>query len=213
MRRLNARRLAVAVVAMVLVFGVGVRAQSVDAVSLAVPVASASEPPLALTPAQTPRLRQVRALDERSRGFLEAGLRGSVTFRALVETIDASNVLVHVETATQSTQLPAAGVGDKRGAGRHRVLRIRLVVGWDSVSAVALLGHELRHTVEVAQAPDVVDLASFGRLFQAIGARSRCPALELACFETRAADAAGRLVLREMGRRRPSPDDVIALKP
>jgi hypothetical protein len=179
----------------------------------AIVVAVAVTAPSAHAQVPASRPSSVRALDPASRIFLQEGMRGSVTFRALVEAIDASDVVVYVETTTRSLTVQSAGTVFVAHTGLQRVLRTTLRVGPLWTVAVSLLGHELAHVVEVVGAPTVVDRESFGMLFRTIGVRSWCPGLATACFETAAADVAGQHVHRELSRRNVAVDAVIALTP
>ena len=62
---------------------------------------------------------------------------------------------------------------------------------------MALLGHELQHAVELAEAPAVEDAADYEQLYERIGYES-CSSAARRCFETDAAVQAGRDVLREL---------------
>ena len=59
---------------------------------------------------------------------------------------------------------------------------------------IALIGHELRHAVEVAEAGDVHDQDSLTLLYQRIGERGRGEHL----FDTVAAQTTGRQVRKEL---------------
>jgi hypothetical protein len=188
-------------------------AQRLDIVSPDALLAQAGASAFPRQSVQEARTTHVRPLDASSRAFLEEGLRHSVTFRALVQAIDASDVLVLVQTLTRATARPSAGTTFVSHTGRNRVLSISLLVGQDWPVAVVLLGHELQHVVEVVHSPEVVDLRGYGRLFRAIGSRSPCPTRATACFETDAAVAVGQHVGRDLSRRMPSADGVVALQP
>ena len=62
---------------------------------------------------------------------------------------------------------------------------------------MALLGHELRHAVELAEAPAVDDDGDYQRLYDRIGYQS-CSRAAPRCYETDAAVRAGRAVLTEL---------------
>lgn len=83
----------------------------------------------------------------------------------------------------------------------HRYVRIRLADSGALSSRLAMLGHELRHAVELADAPHVRDEPAMARLYQEIGfERSEGPVNRP--FDSDAAIEAGYQILRElMGRR------------
>jgi hypothetical protein len=124
------------------------------------------------------------------------GLAASDTFRQLYERLEGSDLIVHLQ---RGTGIPA-GSGYNQFityAGSRRFLRITLNVDQVSHDAVALLGHELRHAVELAEAPAVDDGDDYGRLYDRIGYQS-CARAAPRCYETYAALIAGREVLREL---------------
>jgi hypothetical protein len=59
---------------------------------------------------------------------------------------------------------------------------------------IALIGHELRHALEVAQVPDVRDESALVRLYERIGQRS----VKGHEYDTNAAQDAGRAVRKEL---------------
>ena len=65
---------------------------------------------------------------------------------------------------------------------------------------MALLGHELRHAVELAEAPTVEDSDDYERLYDRIGYES-CSRAAPRCYETEAAVRAGRDVLSELRKK------------
>ena len=153
---------------------------------------------------------QVRPIDRQSRIYLQHGARYSVTFHALLDAIDASDVLVYVETPLTTSSRPSGRTNFVAHTGLLRVLKVTLEVGPDWQTAVTLLGHELQHVAEVVEAPAVVDASSYERLFRAIGFRSPCSGLSRACFETPAAERAGARVLRDLIRPEPRADALVA---
>jgi hypothetical protein len=213
MRCLGSCGLALVVTALTVISVRGVHAQPLDGGPSTATFASPSSASSPLPASLDAQWAHVRALDPLSRGLIQEGVHRSITFRTLVEAIDASDVIVHLETDFRSVAASSAGTSFVAHTGVQRVLRITLRLGSQRTVAVALLGHELQHVVEVARAPEVVSLEGFGRLFRAIGLRSMCPGREIACFETRAAEAAYRHVLLDLSRPKPGADTVVALAP
>jgi hypothetical protein len=82
-------------------------------------------------------------------------------------------------------------------AGSYRFVRITLNVAKTDDHEVALLGHELHHAVELAEAPAVDDDRDYQRLYQRIGYES-CSRAAPRCYETDGAVKAGRAVLSEL---------------
>lgn len=144
----------------------------------------------------------VRPVGESAARLLEAGRARSLTIRTLIDALDASPVIVHVEQRRTSPGDPPGALRFITRAGVHRYLRITIDILLPLNQALALIGHELQHAVEVAGAGWVVDSSSMETLYEAIGEPCRSG---LRRFDTAAARYVGRLVLDELrGRRRPS---------
>ena len=69
---------------------------------------------------------------------------------------------------------------------------------------LALIGHELRHAVEIADAPDVVDASSLVRGSEKIGFRAPASPPGVS-FDSDAAVEAGYQVLRELSGKETGP--------
>jgi hypothetical protein len=113
--------------------------------------------------------RHVRPTSPFGRDLIETGMARSATFRRLVHRIEASDVFVYVQL---QPVLPTGigGVLEFVGAGGDvRFLRITLAGQYHRSMLVALLGHELQHAVEVAEAPNVRSAAQLERLYRTIG--------------------------------------------
>ena len=76
----------------------------------------------------------------------------------------------------------------------HRYLRIQVGGHTGSNDSIALVGHELRHALEVAESPEVRDEASLIALYERIGHHSA----GTHHYDTGAAQAAGRKVKAEL---------------
>ena len=109
---------------------------------------------------------RLRAADPTAATLLRGGMGRSATFRAIVETIEGSDLIVYVETRPirlpGQLQLLAATPGC-----RHVRISVR-TPGVDT-ELVAWLGHELWHAVELAGAPQVRDQAGLVDLYRRIG--------------------------------------------
>ncbi len=79
-------------------------------------------------------------------------------------------------------------------AKEQRYLRIQVSLTMSPDEMIAVIAHELRHAVEVADAPDVRNETSLVKLYERIGRRSGVPH----CYETDAAQDAARHVRREL---------------
>ncbi len=127
---------------------------------------------------------------------IQAGVEQSESFRALVDRINDSDIVVHVVSEEQ--QAPGLGghVAFAIAAGGVRYVRISVLPRLSGCELIAILGHELRHVVEIADEPSVVDQASMATFYSAIGARRRGE--RTAMFDTAAAVAAGDRIRREV---------------
>jgi len=110
----------------------------------------------------------VRLLTPGLEGVLDAGYRNSLTFRALVDALEQSDVVVYVTTGTQAAGVIGTTQFVARG-GATRYLRVTLAREVNGDAAVALLGHELQHALEIANAGSVVDARSVEALYRAEG--------------------------------------------
>ncbi len=154
-------------------------------------------PPSVPTPAFTLLAspdRRVRAADARVQDMLAAGFQRSATFARLLSTLNASDVIVYVErvmtlphdTLGRLTMVPVSN--------RQRYLRIQIRSDLAMTEAIALIGHEMRHALEVADVPAVRDAEGMIKLYRSIGHSSGGDHV----YDTTAAQDTGRQVRREL---------------
>ena len=121
-------------------------------------------------PAVEPGPGRVRPADSKAAALLAAGVATSPTFKAIVESLDHSDLIVYVESRPLKLpgqlQLLAA-----TPACRHVRVSIR-TPGLDN-ERIAWLAHELWHGVELSRAPEVRDQAGLRRLYARIGRSDR----------------------------------------
>jgi hypothetical protein len=115
----------------------------------------------------------VRTMDKRLRSVIDEGLARSASFRGLVARLDGSDVIVYVEpecpmSARLFGRLMLLGAG-----GGRRYVNVRISCMLTVTQQITALGHELRHAVEIADAPSVVDDASLAAEYRRIGFASR----------------------------------------
>jgi hypothetical protein len=144
-------------------------------------------------PASVPH---VRPLSADARDLVTSGLARSELIRNLIDHLDASDLVVYVDLswfmADRHGQLTFIG-----SAGGVRYAMIRIASGHILPDQLATLGHELRHAVEVADAPAVVGRASFASHYALIGMDLGRVGVSRQ-YETTAAVEAGRHVTREL---------------
>ena len=137
----------------------------------------------------------VRAVDPVINALVEQGMARSATFRRLYEQLADSDLIVHIERGPH----PWLAAGFNQfvvHVGARRFVRITLNIAQANDEAVALLGHELQHAVELAEQPDVDDVAEYESLYRRIGYRS-C-VRDQRCYDTAEAVAAGHVVFQEL---------------
>ena len=138
--------------------------------------------------------RHVRAVDPVMSAAIADGLRRSGTFAHLVLALNKSDVIVYIESGRP---LPTSLVGRMllvAGPEGHRYLRIQVTGRPRSNDIIAIVGHELRHALEVAESPEVRDEASLIALYERIGH----PSTGARHYDTAAAQDAGRQVRAEL---------------
>jgi hypothetical protein len=136
---------------------------------------------------------RVRGVGTEARQLLKEAVRTSPTVGQLVEALQATDVIVNVELAllpkplNGMIQIAAAAPG-------ARYLRLTLRVPTGRPKAVATLGHELRHALEIAGMPEIKDEATLAQAYRRLGASG----YREGAFETEAALETGRAVAREL---------------
>src|ERR1051325_5279266 len=135
-------------------------------------------------------LFSARPVDPTSLETLDLALERSAVVRTLIDTLDRSNVIVHIQS---SNELPIGIRGTTRfvvSRGGYRYLRITIREQLSKEMRVAILAHELQHANEIAGSPADTVMA-LRQLFQQCGMRDGN------YFETRAAQRIEDLVRAE----------------
>lgn len=158
-----------------------------------------------LSVSAVPAVPRVRALETlrvsnpQLRLALDHGLALSSTLRELEAHLARSSTIVYLSRTT----LPRGLVGRTRliGAGdRWRFLSVELDERVGMPDLLAVLGHELQHAVEIADAAEVVDANSLLALYRRIGQEAPNRETAMHSFETREAVEVGRRVQAELAR-------------
>jgi hypothetical protein len=140
--------------------------------------------------------RHVRAADKAMAEVITSGLKRSGTFAHLVLALNKSDVIVYIESGRV---LPTSIVGRlllAAGPEGTRYLRIQVSGHPGSNDMIAMVGHELRHALEVAESPQVRDEIGLIALYERIGHPTSTGAMHQ--YDTHAAQDAGRRVKAEL---------------
>jgi hypothetical protein len=153
---------------------------------------------LPLTPAEAHALltspeRHVRALDSHLADILAEGVYRSATLGYLLAALQKTDVIVQI---VRSSTLPLATPARLLLVPEPRLVRflrveVRAEGGDDDL--IALLGHELRHALEIADAPEVRDDRALEALYRRIGHRHGGQG-----YDTQSALDAGKQIRREL---------------
>jgi hypothetical protein len=126
--------------------------------------------------------------------LLAEGVKKSRTFAGLVDALNRTDVIVYIEIVPDLPRTVAGRLLLVPLAGNQRYLRIQVLPGAVARDAIALIGHELRHALEVAEAPQVRDQRSMILLYEQIGT----PNFGVHTYDTQDAQTAGRQVRAEL---------------
>jgi len=122
-----------------------------------------------------PAFNHVRSEEERVRHLVETGYRRSATFRALVDSVEASPCIVYiVRTVHMAQGINGALVHVAAGGREQPILRVLVRPNVSDDEAIATIGHELRHVIEAVNGDGGpgVDFTVFDRLDAAPGTTS-----------------------------------------
>ena len=142
----------------------------------------------------------VRGTDSRTRDWIWAGASGSETFRSLLARLAASDVIVYVMVVDRIQGGAEGQLYFVTATPTARYLRIELVADGSQAAMVALVGHELQHAVEIADAPQVRGRQSLAMLYLAMKENSFSGSHQ---FDSAAARSTETRVRREFAAHRP----------
>jgi len=148
-----------------------------------------------------PTNSQVRSVEPRIVMLLQEGVDRSATFRGVVAILNASDVIVHIESSFQMRRgfngylLHRLGVG-----GDYRYLLITVNPYLHNDRLISVMAHELQHAVEVAESSGTRSDKSLSALFKRLDS-GRCTGSR-GCTETEAAVRTETRVLAELQERR-----------
>jgi hypothetical protein len=137
--------------------------------------------------------RHVRTTDKSLRALLRTGYEHSTTFAALLQRLEQSDVYVYIEDVPRLPRALEGRLLVVPPAHGFRYVRIQITRRGTPNDTIAVLGHELRHAIEVADASGVVDTGALVALYRQIGIDRGNNE-----FDTIEAQETGRQVLREL---------------
>lgn len=140
---------------------------------------------------------RLRPQDSRLEQVLKEGARRSTTFKALVDRIEASHVIVYVAINPMMKSSLSGMLTWMTRAGDYRYVRASIRPDLTFDQMIATLAHELQHAVEVIEDESVIDERSLVALYRRIGHQNSNVAP--ARWDTTAAQQAGFQVRRELG--------------
>lgn len=163
----------------------------------------------ASSPSRAESLRRIRATSPYVNAVLGDATEKSPTLQSIIKRIAESNVIVYVTCQRFVSVILNGRTIWADGNSEARYLRVQVDCFLPRAHLVAILGHELQHVAEVADAPQVVDSLSFAKLFQTIGYIT-CTSRAAEQFETDRAIAAGERVRQDVLYRWPVGGRVVA---
>jgi hypothetical protein len=140
--------------------------------------------------------RRVRAPDPHVQDLLFDGCRRSATFAALVTALNKTDVIVYIENVMTLPKDIAGRLLLLPHSGTNRYLRVQVRADAPLFEAIATIGHELRHALEIAEAPDVRDQRSLASLYERIGRNG----VGAHSYDTEAAQITGRQIRIEVSK-------------
>lgn len=162
--------------------------------ALAVVISAVVMAPLAAAPkAPVNPYAHVRAMQKDAADIVAQGMAQSPTFRRLVNQLERSDVIVYVDLRPDMRDSIGGSLRFLAKSATHRFLRVQLNRADAPLWRVALLGHELQHAVEVAEAGDVGTSEDLRALYHRIGVRTGPDA-----YDSTAARDAGYTVRNEL---------------
>ena len=108
-----------------------------------------------------PLVPHVRGTNEDLAGLIEEGQRRSPLFRALVQQLEHSDVVVYVERGQLRDNL-CGRLQFIGGNQPWRYVKVEIDSRHTLLEQMAALGHELQHAVEIAESPGAASAAICG---------------------------------------------------
>ncbi|HEY8536883.1 MAG TPA: hypothetical protein VIL25_10555 [Vicinamibacterales bacterium] len=150
--------------------------------------------------AEPPRLApfaRVRPISREAEALIREGAERSTTIRTMLARIEVSDVIVYVDTQITPRRLVAAWTRFVSSSPVSRVLRVHVDPTYPRQVRLALLGHELRHVIEIVEAPGIRTVEDMLRHYRTHGVETGDNQ-----YDTAAAVETGYIVSDELLRSR-----------
>ena len=140
--------------------------------------------------------QKLRPQDARIVLAIKEGSARSATFKALIDRIEASDVIVYVAINPLIKSTLSGALTWMTSAGEFRYVHASIAPDLPFDQMISSIAHELHHAVEVIEDASVVDEKSLVAMYRKIGLPSR--AAGSSGWETLAAQRTGTQVRREL---------------
>jgi hypothetical protein len=125
--------------------------------------------PSAIAQSSPPELTRLKPADAEMRRLILEGHAQSEAFRALVDEIQRSNVIVVVQFGFCANGRVRSCVSNVDEDANQRHIRIKVSTKTTDDRLIATIAHELQHAVEILRDPETVDGPSTLQLYRRIG--------------------------------------------
>lgn len=125
-------------------------------------------------------------------GLIAEGMTDSPTFAGIASQLMSSNVVATVEPALQLKSGLSGYMAFITRTAKRRYVRIYFNPKLQRHQSIAIIGHELRHALEVALHPEVVNQSTLRAMYVAVGRG------EGDRWDSEGAVEAGRTILHEL---------------
>jgi hypothetical protein len=109
---------------------------------------------------------RVRTTNARIRRALSEGERQSLTFQRLRLAVEQSDLILYIEPGDCTCEGVRSCLSFVAATGGARYVRVWVSLRQIQLELIEHIGHELRHAVEIADAPEVVSGAALARFLE-----------------------------------------------
>ncbi|MBZ5559799.1 MAG: hypothetical protein LAO77_21230 [Acidobacteriia bacterium] len=122
------------------------------------------------------------------------GIAHSATFASEAQELSTSDLVVFLEPVMNMPSELSAYLVFMSATPACRFVRIRYDIHLSDPRAIAMIGHELRHALEIANHPEVVDNLTLSAMYKRFGKR----VTDGEMYDSVEAVTAGRIILQEL---------------